>query len=54
MTEDQATTNAASGRAAGAGLVVGVLTGGRDEERLREAGADLVLASVAELPAALA
>ncbi|MCC6855809.1 MAG: HAD-IA family hydrolase, partial [Microbacteriaceae bacterium] len=47
-------SDAASGRAAGAGLVVGVLTGGRDEERLREAGADLVLASVAELPAALA
>jgi len=47
-------SDAASGRAAGAGLVVGVLTGGRDEERLREAGADVVLASVAELPAALA
>ena len=47
-------SDAASGRAAGAGLVVGVLTGGRDEERLREAGADVVLASAAELPAALA
>jgi phosphoglycolate phosphatase len=47
-------SDAASGRAAGAGLVVGVLTGGRDEQRLREAGADLVLGSVAELPAALA
>lgn len=46
-------SDAASGRAAGAGLVVGVLTGGRDEALLREAGADLVLASIAELPAAL-
>ncbi|AYF97935.1 HAD family hydrolase [Protaetiibacter intestinalis] len=42
--------DAASGRAAGAGLVVGVLTGGETEESLRAAGADLVLASVAELP----
>lgn len=46
-------SDAASGRAAGAGLVVGVLTGSRDEETLRAAGADLVLASIAELPAAL-
>lgn len=46
-------SDAASGRAAGAGLVVGVLTGSRDEETLRAAGADLVLASVADLPAAL-
>jgi phosphonatase-like hydrolase len=46
-------SDAASGRAAGAGLVVGVLTGGREESALREAGADLVLASVVELPAAL-
>lgn len=46
-------SDAASGVAAGAGLVVGVLTGSRDEETLRGAGAELVLASVAELPAAL-
>ena len=46
-------SDAASGRAAGAGLVVGVLTGSRDESTLRAAGADLVLTSVAELPAAL-
>lgn len=46
-------SDAASGRAAGAGLVVGVLTGGRGEESLRAAGADLVLASVVDLPAAL-
>jgi phosphoglycolate phosphatase len=46
-------SDAASGRAAGAGLVVGVLTGSRDEEALRAAGADVVIASVAELPAAL-
>lgn len=46
-------SDAASGRAAGAGLVVGVLTGSRDAETLTAAGADLVLASVAELPASL-
>jgi phosphonatase-like hydrolase len=46
-------SDAASGRAAGAGLVVGVLTGGRGESALRQAGADLVLASIVELPAAL-
>jgi phosphoglycolate phosphatase len=46
-------SDAASGRAAGAGLVVGVLTGGRSAEALTATGADLVLASVAELPAAL-
>ena len=46
-------SDAASGRAAGAGLVVGVLTGSRDEQTLLAGGADLVLASVAELPAAL-
>lgn len=45
--------DAASGRSAGAGLVVGVLTGGGDTDALRAAGADLVLPSVAELPAAL-
>ena len=46
-------SDAQSGVRAGAGLVVGVLTGSRDEESLRAAGADLVLASVAELPAKL-
>lgn len=46
-------SDAAAGRAAGAGLVVGVLTGGRSEATLREAGADVVLASVADLPAEL-
>ncbi|MFG3254624.1 phosphonatase-like hydrolase [Streptomyces sp. NPDC048172] len=40
-----------AGRAAGAGLVAGVLTGGQSPETLREAGADRVLGSVAELPA---
>jgi len=46
-------SDAASGVAAGAGLVVGVLTGSRDEATLRAGGAELVLASVADLPAAL-
>lgn len=46
-------SDAASGVAAGAGLVVGVLTGTRDEQALREAGAGLVLPSVVDLPAAL-
>ena len=46
-------SDAASGRAAEAGLVVGVLTGSRDEATLREAGADVVLDSVADLPALL-
>lgn len=46
-------SDAGSGRAAGAGLVVGVLTGARTVDALTAAGADLVLASVAELPAAL-
>lgn len=46
-------SDAASGRSAGAGLVVGVLTGGRETEALRDAGADLVIASIADLPAAL-
>jgi phosphoglycolate phosphatase len=36
---------------AGAGLVVGVLTGGRSEQALRSAGAHEVLASIADLPA---
>jgi phosphonatase-like hydrolase len=42
-----------SGIAAGAGLVVGVLSGVHDEETLLDAGADAVIASVAELPALL-
>ena len=46
-------SDAASGRSAGAGLVIGVLTGSRDEASLRAAGAHLVLASVADLPTAL-
>lgn len=46
-------SDAGSGRAAGAGLVVGVLTGSRSAETLTAAGADLVLGSVTELPAAL-
>ncbi|UNS95223.1 phosphonatase-like hydrolase [Streptomyces tubbatahanensis] len=40
-----------AGRAAGAGLVAGVLTGGHDARSLRAAGADQVLDSVAGLPA---
>ena len=46
-------SDAASGRAAGAGLVVGVLTGSRDEAALRAAGADEVIASIVDLPALL-
>lgn len=46
-------SDAAAGRAAGAGLTVGVLTGSRPEQALLAAGADLVLASIADLPAAL-
>jgi phosphoglycolate phosphatase len=46
-------SDAQSGVRAGAGLIVGVLTGSRDKDSLRTAGADVVLASVAELPAAL-
>ncbi|MFP3381067.1 HAD hydrolase-like protein, partial [Bacillus sp. SIMBA_069] len=40
----------AAGVAAGAGLVVGVLTGRYDEQALLDAGADAVLPSVADLP----
>lgn len=40
----------ASGIAAGAGLVVGVLTGSHDERTLLDSGADAVLPSVADLP----
>lgn len=43
----------AAGIAAGAGLVVGVLTGTHDEQALLDAGADAVLPSVADLPALL-
>lgn len=39
-----------SGIAAGAGLVVGVLSGAHDEATLRDAGADEVLDSIADLP----
>ncbi len=39
-----------SGRAAGAGLVAGVLTGSLSRDRLLAAGADEVLDSVADLP----
>lgn len=46
-------SDAESGVAAGAGLVVGVLTGARTDEQLRAAGANEVLGSVAELPALL-
>jgi phosphonatase-like hydrolase len=42
-----------SGIAAGAGLVVGVLTGAHDEATLSDAGADAVIGSIAELPALL-
>ncbi|MBC9717082.1 phosphonatase-like hydrolase [Streptomyces sp. TRM66268-LWL] len=43
-----------SGVRSGAGLVAGVLTGAHDEQALKEAGATHVLASVAELPDAIA
>jgi phosphonatase-like hydrolase len=43
----------ASGRAAGAGLVVGVLSGAHDRAALEAAGADAVIADVTELPALL-
>ena len=39
------------GRAAGAGLVAGVLTGAHESDQLLQAGADQVLASIAMLPA---
>ena len=38
------------GRAAGAGLVAGVLTGAHESDQLLQAGADQVLASIAMLP----
>lgn len=46
-------SDARSGVAAGAGLVVGVLTGARSRDGLLAAGADEVLESVAGLPALL-
>lgn len=46
-------SDAAAGRSAGAGLTVGVLTGSRPEAALLAAGANLVLTSIADLPAAL-
>lgn len=46
-------SDAQSGVRSGAGFIVGVLTGSRDKKSLRAAGADLVLESVAGLPAAL-
>lgn len=46
-------SDVASGLAAGAGLVVGVLTGAHDEETLLDAGADAVIESVADLAALL-
>lgn len=39
-----------SGLRAGAGLVVGVLSGAHDEEELWDAGAHAVIDSVADLP----
>ncbi len=47
------TSDIASGIAAGAGLVVGVLTGAHDEAALSDAGADAVIGSIADLPALL-
>jgi phosphonatase-like hydrolase len=46
-------SDAACGANAGAGLIVGVLTGGRAEPALRAAGAHDVIGSVVELPALL-
>ncbi|GAB3125193.1 phosphonatase-like hydrolase [Glaciibacter psychrotolerans] len=42
-----------SGVNAGAGLVVGVLSGAHDEDALEDAGADAVITSIADLPALL-
>ena len=47
------TSDIASGRAAGAGLVVGVLSGAHDRVALEAAGAHAVIADVSELPALL-
>jgi phosphonatase-like hydrolase len=43
------TADIVGGLAAGAGLVVGVLTGSHDERALSDAGADAVVASIADL-----
>lgn len=48
------TSDVRSGRRAGAGFVAGVLTGAHDRATLSDAGADAVLSSVGDLPAALA
>ncbi|WP_082467377.1 HAD family hydrolase [Leifsonia sp. Leaf264] len=42
-----------AGRRAGAGLVVGVLTGAHDRAALTDAGADAVISSIRDLPALL-
>lgn len=42
-----------SGVNAGAGLVVGVLTGAHDQDELEDAGADAIIRSIADLPALL-
>lgn len=47
------TSDVVSGRAAGAGLVVGVLTGAHDRAALTAAGADAVIDDVSALPALL-
>jgi phosphoglycolate phosphatase-like HAD superfamily hydrolase len=46
-------SDVASGTAAGAGLVLGVLTGSFEAQALAEAGANGVLDSVADLPPVL-
>lgn len=45
------TSDVATGRAAGAGIVAGTLTGAHTADQLRAAGATHVVASVAEFPA---
>ena len=47
------TSDVAAGRPAGAGLVVGVLTGAHDPVALVAAGADAVIDDVSALPALL-
>lgn len=47
------TSDVAAGRAAGAGLVVGVLSGAHDRDALLAAGADAVIDDVTALPALL-
>ncbi len=48
------TSDVIAGQRAGAGAVVGVLTGAHSEEELRSAGADVVLPSMCSLPQWLA